>query len=176
MMQKRSHKQSRNAKNRSTTNMKCSCSSVYCSKRRVKKKHETAKWAAKNRLSYSCGCLVQKTQQQQQLYFLLIIKLACSCNQQKHFWKPKKPKKKASDKSEKRKTKLQKAENVIKESKLSLQWLYFETDPLINKSTLTMTTTKPNSKIKPKQINKNITTNWKRCKKRFKRNKKTITT
>ena len=68
-MQKRSHKQSRNAvgtqeneqqshltaaaaaaaclaqtvKNRSTTNMKCSCSSVYCSKRRVKKKHETAK-------------------------------------------------------------------------------------------------------------------------------------
>ena len=34
-----------------------------------------------------------------------------------------------------------------------------ETDPLINKSTLTMTTTKPNSKIKPKQINKNITTN-----------------
>ena len=85
-------------KNRSTTNMKCSCRLVYCSKRRVKKKHETATRAAaaKNRLSYSCRRFGQKTQQQQQQsYFLLIIKLACSCNQQKHFWKCKKRKTKA---------------------------------------------------------------------------------
>lgn len=116
-------------KNRSTTNMKCSCRLVYCSKRRVKKKHETAKRAAaaKNRLSYSCRRFGQKTQQQQQQsYFLLIIKLACSCNQQKHFWKCKKRKTKA---------KLQKAENV--KANYHCNGYILETDPLKDKSTST---------------------------------------